>query len=131
MARTMFIILSHELTEEQKEDAKERLGVTDFVKMPEELSVVWRSIPPDADSVSTMLSSIKGWLKDQAREGDIALIQGDFGATFHMVDFAFNNGIRPVYSTTKREVKESVNSAGEIVSERRFKHVRFRNYERC
>ncbi len=131
MSKTMHILLSHELTNEQIDDARAHLGITEFKTMPEELRNIWKSIPPDMDQVSSVLNEIKEWLKQNASEGDIVFIQGEFGATYHMVDFAFMNKITPVYATTERIVVEKTNPNGEIIFERMFKHVRFRKYERC
>lgn len=42
---------------------------------------------------------------DENRE---SIIQGEFGSTFMLVDFAVKNQLVPLYATTKRIAKESL-----------------------
>jgi hypothetical protein len=56
-------------------------------------------------------------------------VQGDFGATFAMIQFAYKLGMLPVYATTQRRAVES-RDGDKIVTTRVFEHVRFRIYER-
>jgi hypothetical protein len=55
------------------------------------------------------------------------LIQGDFGVSYLMVQWAFDNGYIPVYATTKRDVVE-IEENGETVAIRKFHHCKFRKY---
>jgi hypothetical protein len=56
------------------------------------------------------------------------LIQGDFGATFLMVNFAFEKGLIPIHSTTEREATEELQPDGSVRLSHRFLHKRFRKY---
>ncbi|MBZ4665843.1 TM1812 family CRISPR-associated protein [Mahella sp.] len=46
------------------------------------------------------------WIDANAVCGDLALIQGDYGVTLMVVDHCLANGLRPIYATTERVVKE-------------------------
>lgn len=59
------------------------------------------------------------------------LIQGDFGATYYLVNFSKQIGLKPMYSTTIREANEVCDSSGSIRLTHKIKHVRFREYEGC
>ncbi|MEA3280185.1 MAG: CRISPR-associated protein Csx20, partial [Thermodesulfobacteriota bacterium] len=59
---------------------------------------------------------------------DYVLIQGDFGACYIMVRFAFEKGFVPVYSTTRREAVEKQQSDGAVKLVHQFKHQVFRKY---
>jgi len=66
--------------------------------------------------------------EDNAKKGDLLLVQGDFGATVCMISFAKKLGIVPIYATTCRKVEERV-EGDRIITLRHFEHVRFRRYE--
>ena len=72
---------------------------------------------------------IKNWLATNAKSDDIVLVQGDFGATFMIVDYCLDNNLIPIYATTKRNVEETILNEN-IISKRKFSHVLFRLYER-
>ena len=60
--------------------------------------------------------------------GDYALIQGDFGACYIMVNFAFEQGLIPIYSTTVREAIEEPKDDGSVKLVHQFNHQIFRRY---
>jgi hypothetical protein len=125
--KKMLLLFSHQLTDAQKQDAKTHLHVKEFLTLPNELQTVWSNIPPDIESLGTLLTPIKDFIQQNIQKGDIALIQGDFGATYIMVSFAKNLGVTPVYATTKRKVSETIES-GKTVKKSIFEHRRFREY---
>lgn len=122
---TMFILMSHDLTPAQKSDAKKMFGIERFEVVS---SKYWGQIPAEADSVKPYIEPIKQWLDERAAEGDVLLVQGDFGATVNMITYARARGLKPVYATTCRVAQESVKSDS-VITTRHFKHVRFREYE--
>lgn len=124
--RTMFILMSHQMTQAQYDDAKESYGASEFVELPRD---TWSQIPAEADDISAYLAELKDNILKQSELNDILLVQGDFGATVSMVNFAFQNGLLPVYATTRRAVKEIVDG-DKIITTRTFEHVRFRIYEK-
>jgi|AAUQ01.1.fsa_nt_gi hypothetical protein len=125
--KKMALVFSHKLTLEQIEDAKESLGVEEFIKLPKDLQLLWSNIPPELENLDRELEPIKEFLKDNIKNGDFALVQGDFGATCKIVSFVKSIGATPIYATTKREVKEKEIN-GKVVKTSLFKHIRFREF---
>ncbi len=124
--KTMFVLISHPMTDMQRKDAIRRYGVERFIFLDTSL---WSQIPADAKSVLPYLAELEKSLEREADSGDILFVQGDFGATCAMVQWAFAKGMVPVYATTKRDAAEKV-EGDRVVTTRVFKHVRFREYER-
>ncbi len=122
---TLFTLMSHAITETQREDARRTLGIDRFATVPSEH---WGAIPADAISVRPYTAGIKNWLDAHAVAGDVLLVQGDFGATVDMITYAKRRKIIPVYATTRRVVEERTEGES-VVTIRRFEHVRFREYE--
>ena len=96
--------------------------------MPPDLKALWRQIPPDLTEIDNYLEPVKTWLARQSAESDFVLIQGDFGACYIMVQFAFEKGLVPVYSTTRRKAVEEHGNDGSIKLVHQFKHQIFRKY---
>ena len=129
MAETLFLLFNHELTDLQRRDAEESLGVRRVIDMPPSLKELWRNIPPELETLSDYLKPVKQWLEGEAGKGDYVLVQGDFGATYIMVNFSFRNGLIPIYSTTERKAIEQTLSDGSIQLQHFFRHRMFRRYE--
>ena len=127
--KRMFLCFNHELTREQIQDAKRNLNIDEFIHLPSRLKKLWQNIPPDLLDISSYLKPIIDWLKTKTREGDFILVQGDFGATYLIVQFAFKEGLIPVYATTKREVIEKKMPDGKVEMIHQFRHVIFRRYK--
>jgi hypothetical protein len=123
--KTMFVLMSHEMTPVQIEDARSRWGVGRFVTVP---CPLWGQIPPEADSVCDAVEPARAFLRREARPGDLLLVQGDFGATVAMIGEARKLGLTPLYATTRRVADERV-EGDRVVTTRHFEHVRFRVYE--
>ena len=126
----MLLLFSHTLTEDQKEDARRSLNVGEFVTLSRDLQTLWIAVPPSEPSLHDYLAPLRRWLKETAGSGDYALIQGDPGASYLMVNFTFSAGLIPVYATTERMVVEKRMPDNAVKSERVFKHKRFRRYEK-
>ena len=124
--KRMFLLFSHKLTEEQEKDAKENLGIEEFVYLPENLQKTWSNIPPEIEDIKPLLEDIKQFLREKASKGDVVLIQGDFGAVVEIVEF-IRYWLVPVYATTKRVVTER-KKGDRIIKQSQFKHVKFRKY---
>ncbi|WP_207669336.1 CRISPR-associated protein Csx20 [Fonticella tunisiensis] len=124
----MLLLFSHILTQDQKVDAIKKLNIDEFIYLPEELQNIWSNINPYGELEIDKLNKIKEFIKKNIDKGDYILIQGDFGAVYHMVNFAKKEGFVPVYSTTKRAHKESTLDDNTVESIKLFKHVCFRRY---
>ena len=122
--KTMFILMSHAMTQQQSADARDTLHVDNFEVIP---SKVWSQIPAEFESIEECLVDIKIYLRKKASKEDYLLVQGDYGATFNMVQFAKENGLVPVYATSIRKAYEVVEGE-KVTTVREFQHVRFRKY---
>ena len=122
-------MLSHKLTVEQIEEVKDRFDVSSIVYLPVELQKLWSNIPPELTSINQYLHKVKGWLEERIEEKDYILIQGEFGAVYTMVQWAFEKKCVPIYATTERKYEESKGPDDHIITNRVFKHIRFRKYE--
>jgi len=123
----MFLLFSHKLTDEQIKDAKENLGVNEFVYLPPSLQKKFSNVPPELEDIKEYSQIFIDFLKDNAKKEDFVLIQGDFGVVFNVVEFCKECNLRAVYSTTKRVVKEQIID-GKVVKISEFKHIKFRRY---
>ena len=123
--KTLFVLMNHELLPAQYQDAIESLGVTSAVSISD---VNWSQISPDDETISHSLEGYKQALIKQAQQEDFLLVQGDFGATYHMIRFARSLGLIPIYATTKRHATQEIVD-GAVITKREFIHVRFREYE--
>ena len=128
MKPKLFLLFNHKLTAVQVEDARSSLGVEEIVALPEDLDRTWRRVPPELSEISAYLDPVKEWLSGHAEGGDYLLIQGDFGACYLMVRFAFEKGYVPVYSTTEREAVEEHMAGDAVRLGHIFRHKRFRKY---
>jgi hypothetical protein len=130
MTKTLFLIFNHQFTSEQDHDARRALGVIRIVNLPAELQDLWGNVPSGMPEIKGYLGPIRGWLTSQAQEGDYVLIQGDFGACYLMVKFAFEERWVPIYSTTEREAVEEIGPNGSVKLTHHFRHRIFRRYGR-
>lgn len=122
------IIMSHQLMEDQKEELEKVWKVTEFVFLSSRLRELWSNIPPELESITKHLYPIYDWIRYFGLYEDLAIIQGDLGATYIVVEWARNWGLIPIYPTTRKEVREKHLPDGRVVQEKIFKHVRFRVY---
>lgn len=98
--------------------------------MPENLQTLWSNIPPEKESICEILNPVRLWLKNNAKQEDYALIQGDMGATYQMINYSFSIGIIPCYTTTRRVSIQEKNINGTVNVIKEFKHERYRIYEK-
>lgn len=124
----LHLLFNHALTQEQVSDAKDSLGCNEIVSLPQEFQTLWGLVPPDVVSLYAYLIPIKEYIKANVQKDDYILIQGDFGATYIMVNFVKRFGVKPIYATTSRDVVE-VKEGASIIKKSIFKHERFREYE--
>lgn len=99
--KTLFFLFNHTPTDEQVEDAR-----------------------------ISHLQPVTSWLEAEAVKGDHVLIQGDGGAVYLLLRFAFKKGLIAIYSTTERRAREEQLADGSVKMSHFFSHVRFREYGR-
>jgi hypothetical protein len=126
--KTLFQLFSHQLTPDQRKNARDEFKVTRFQTPPKQILHLWSQVPPDDTQISSFLSPVKTWLEETAHQGDLVLIQGDFGATYQMVVHAFSMGLVPVYATTQRQAREKKMPDGSVQMSHVFRFKRFRIY---
>jgi hypothetical protein len=126
----LFLLFSHHITPEQFEDARQSLGITDFIRLPEDLQQRFSNVPADLEAIDAYLQPILDWIEEHCtNQNDYILVQGDFGATYFLVDYCKkNNCAIPMYATTERKSIEEAQEDGSIKTQRIFKHKRFRLY---
>ncbi len=125
---TLFLLFSHSLTPDQVEDAKQSLGVSNFVSLPTDLQERFSNVPADLPSLNEYLQPICDWLSEQAQTGDYVLVQGDFGATYSLVNHCKRIGAIPIYATTERKSIDITQPDGSVITQRIFRHKIFRRY---
>ena len=126
--KQLALLFSHKLTSEQKKDIEKNLKVNTLYNLPDNLQKLWSQVPTHQDlDFNEYLEEIKIFLSRSLVEGDYVLIQGDFGATYHMVNFAKEQGFVPITSVNKRVSKEKIEE-GIVKKYSEFKHECFREY---
>lgn len=128
--RRAFILLNHHLTENQKDELKHSFGVDEIKKVPSPIQNVWKAIKPEVQFSSSELSGVINWLNENAVRNDIVIVQGEFGASFYVVDYCFQRGLLPLYAASKRQYEEQSLSDGSVRRLHIFRHVRFKSYSR-
>lgn len=126
--KKIFLLFSHTLTETQTNDAKSNLSISDVISLPFYLQEKWSNVPSEIETIKEYLLPIRNFLAENSEYEDVVLIQGDFGAVYHMVNFAKELGLKTVYATTQRTIEEIVID-GKTVKKSIFEHERFREYE--
>lgn len=123
------VLFNHQLTTDQEKEALNHLNVDKIIFPNDDVKNLWRNVPPASEMIIAYLNPVINWLKNTWKRGDYVLVEGDFGATFIVLQNAFSFGVIPVYATTKRDAIEKKLPDGTIRSNKVFKHVIFRRYE--
>lgn len=127
MPRT-FCLLNHQLTPKQLEELKLKFQSTSVICSPEFLAQKWSQITPE-ESREMVADAVINWLQENhAEQGDLFIIQGEFGCTFTLVDYALQHGLVPLYATTVRRAKES-REGEQVRREYIFEHAGFKKYQ--
>ncbi len=127
----LVVLFNHRLTDLQKQDVRASLGVTEFIEPDIGLRQAWANIPTEAENVrdTAEFIRVRNWLGQVGKPGDYVLIQGEFGATFAMVQASLQYQLIPIYSTTKRQAVEEHQPDGGVITRHLIRHVRFRKYQ--
>lgn len=123
---SMILLFNHTLTPAQILDAEVSLGVERFISLPAELKNIWGNVPPDLESLEGYLAPIRDFIT-ACIDARYILIQGDFGATYAMVNVSKSLGLTPIYATTMRKTIEK-EVDGKMLKESIFDHVMYRVY---
>jgi len=126
----LFCLLNHSLTDAQNREISEKLQVSKVEIPPSTLKILWENISPEGELKLNSLNRLVEWLRRVSNPGDYVLVQGEFGATYYIVDFCFENDLIPIYATSKRVYSEKNLSSEDVLREHLFKHVNFRKYVR-
>jgi len=122
----IYCLLNHELTSKQKEELFPEYGANNIIYPPAAVSALWAGIPTDKELTKVHFEPFTAWLRD-AKPGDVLILQGEFGATFALTDFALQKGLIPVCAVSKRVSREI--REGEVVRKTNdFEHICFRRY---
>ena len=125
----MFLMFNHSLSKDQETDAQNIWGAQlQFIGLPTQLKAIWAQIPADKKGLFDTLAPFRTWLEKESCPNDLVLIQGDFGATWLMVQYALNNNLVPVYSVTVRQAREETAPDGIVKNTHFFKPRMFRIY---
>ena len=128
MDKKIFLLFSHELTDGQVNELKEKYYIEKFVNLPEELQKLWSNFPPENEFPIELADKFISFLQKNSISNDYVLVQGDFGLVYYIVNWCLKNNRIAIYSTTKRIFKEEKLSDGSIKNIHIFKHVNFRKY---
>ncbi|ETJ36402.1 hypothetical protein Q604_UNBC09336G0003 [human gut metagenome] len=127
--RNFVVLMSHDMSEIQKNDAYEKLKVTKIIEAPSEIKKIWGNINPISNLDTKFLEPVVLWISQSSKEEDYVLVQGEFGATFYIVDYCFKNNLIPVYATSLRRVDE-IRQGDRVITNRVFVHEGYRKYIR-
>ena len=124
MDKRLILLFSHQLTPQQLKDAKETLQCNKIIYLTDELLYKWQNITPETD-----IQIFKDFLVENAKVGDYVLIQGEWGTTYNMVNFAKEKNMIPIYSSTARKViEEKSESDNKVIKTSIFEHRGFYRY---
>ena len=126
--RKCYCLLNHVLTQKQLDELVQKYQVSDIEYPPNSVSDFWRQILASVQILKSNLQPITEWL-NSAEKDDLIIIQGEFGSTFALVDWALSKAFIPVYAVTKRV--ETEEKQGETVMRHYiFEHECFREYKK-
>jgi len=126
--KRMFLVFSHDHTDVQEQEARNTLNCEELISMPDDLQNLWSNVDPSIDDISLIAGQIVSWLESNSSAEDYVLVEGDFGMTFTVADWALSNGRVPVYSTTERCYSSNEGIDGARTNVHVFRHVQFRKY---
>lgn len=125
--KKLYLLLNHTLTENQITELKETWHVDSIEETPDPIKNFWSQIKADRVITKKDLQLVVDWLNG-AKEGDIIVLQGEFGSSFALVDYALQKKIVPVHSVTRRVASET-RDGEKVFRNYVFEHVCFRKYD--
>ena len=125
-----FVVLNHNITDKQQKELKEKLKIVELYFPSQSLKKELVEINPSKWLSNETLERLKEEIKSVLAEKDYLWVQTEYGLTCYLVQFAFKNGFKPIYSTTRRVFEEKKLSDEKIKREYLFEHVCFMPYRR-
>ena len=123
----VFCLLNHKLTPRQEAELRNSFGVKRIIYQPPHVAELWSKIPTVAELSGLHLEHFTDWLRE-ANPGDMVVLQGEFCATFALVDFSLGRGLIPICAVTERVAQEE--REGEVIYTKYvFEHICFRRYK--
>ena len=143
-------LTNHALTSEQRDDAKHRFDVQEFIELPDELKTKFGQVPCGEDEgiLWDLADEIKDWVFEKSSpkisdwvhcQGEFSaegldddlcpvrvLLQGELGLVGRLLRLLEEAGIPCFYATTRRESVETTQPDGSVVKTNVFKHAGFR-----
>ncbi len=125
----LVLFISHDLTEQQIEDAKNNYNIENFIQLPEELQSLWSQVDPTLSSDDLPIEPLTEWVEENYPSSKaILLVQGELGMVYKLVEWAKLKDYTAIYSTTQRVTDESVDDDGKVIKRSEFKHIRYREF---
>jgi len=122
----VYCLLNHKLTPKQEAELRNSFRAKQINYPSAEIAELWSKIPTAKELTRSHLEPFTGWL-DEAEEGDIVVLQGEFCATFALANFSLRKGLIPVCAVAERVAQEK--REGETVQKTHvFEHICFRRY---
>ena len=109
--KKIILLFSHTLTEPQVKELKENWDCEEIIYMPDKLKN----------------NQFKKFLLDNLQKDDYVLIQGEWGLTYNMINFAKENNFIPLYAGTTRKVTEH-KEGDKVIKNSVFSHTTFKKY---
>jgi len=122
----IYCLLNHPLTDNQKKELFSDYGEKNINYPSESIKALWSGIPTVKELTKAHLEPVTAWLQD-AKPGDVIILQGEFSATFIIADFALKKGLIPVCAVTER-VSQEVQEGEKVRKTYVFEHICFRRY---
>ncbi|MBR3731219.1 MAG: hypothetical protein IKQ61_05180 [Spirochaetales bacterium] len=122
-----YCLLNHTLTDNQIKELETKYDCAQIIYPDEDLKNIWSQIPPTEKLDMTVIDKVTQWLMS-AKQFDVLIIQGEFGSTFMLVDYALKNQIIPLYAVSKR-ISQEVSNGESVTRNTVFRHVCFREYK--
>lgn len=122
-------MLNHELTPMQIKELEHVFFVSCIVYPDNYLNSLWAGIPTVQALTADDLSPFTLWIDENSHSKDLIIIQGEFGASFFLIEYAFSKGLIPLHSVTKRVAHETKEDET-IIRTYTFQHICFRRYLR-
>ena len=119
---SVFVILNHDLTQDQREELEERFG--EIVELNAEEKALWSQIPSEGGHLGVNKHIWPILLK--IKKYDAVVCQGEFTA-FVVVFTSCQTLQKNIFvACSKRETVETIDEDGSIIKKAVFKHVQFR-----